>query len=54
MRTAVSPHEAGFLHALLTGDKTGLEQTDRNNLNRVGLGHVVVISGLHVTFFMGF
>ena len=48
------PREAGFLHALLTGDKTGLEETDRNNLNRVGLGHVVVVSGLHVTFLMGF
>ena len=44
------PREAGFLHALLTGDKTGLEETDRNNLNRVGLGHVVVVSVLHVTF----
>lgn len=46
--------QAGFLHALLTGDKTGLTHTDQNNLNRVGLGHVVVISGLHVTFLAGF
>lgn len=46
-------HEAGFLRAILTGDKSGIEQVDRDNFNRVGLGHVVVISGLHVTFLMG-
>ena len=46
--------QAGFLHALLTGDKTGLTDQDQNNFNRVGLGHVVVISGLHVTFLVGF
>lgn len=45
--------QAGFLHALLTGDKSGLDEVDQNNFNRVGLGHVVVISGLHVTFLVG-
>lgn len=48
------PEQAGFLHALLTGDKTGLDDVDQNNFNRVGLGHVVVISGLHVTYLLGF
>lgn len=47
------PELAGFLHALLTGDKTGLSDIDTHNFNRVGLGHVVVISGLHVTFLLG-
>lgn len=46
--------QAAFLHALLTGDKSGLAEADQNNFNRVGLGHVVVISGLHVTFLVGF
>lgn len=46
--------QAAFLHALLTGDKSGLADADQNNFNRVGLGHVVVISGLHVTFLVGF
>lgn len=46
--------QAGFLHALLTGDKTGLDERQQNNFNRVGLGHVVVISGLHVTYLLGF
>lgn len=45
--------QAGFLRAILTGDKSGLAQADRDDLNRVGLGHVAVISGLHVTFLMG-
>lgn len=46
--------QAAFLHALLTGDKSGLTDADQNNFNRVGIGHVVVISGLHVTFLVGF
>ena len=46
--------QAGFLHALLTGDKTGLDTVAQNNFNRVGLGHVVVISGLHVSYLLGF
>lgn len=47
------PDQAGFLHALLTGDKTGLSEEDTHNFNRVGLGHVVVISGLHVSYLLG-
>lgn len=46
--------QAGFLCALLTGDKSGLNEIDQHNVNRVGLGHVAVISGLHVTFLVGF
>lgn len=46
--------EAGFLRALLMGDKSGLEDIDQNHFNRVGLGHVVVISGFHVSVLMGF
>lgn len=45
--------QAGFLNALLTGDKTGLTEEDTHNFNRVGLGHVVVISGLHVSYLLG-
>lgn len=48
------PAQASFLHALLTGDKSGLDEVAQNQFNRVGLGHVVVISGLHVTFLVGF
>ena len=48
------PEQAAFLRALLTGDKSGLSDVDQHNFNRVGLGHVVVISGLHVSFLVGF
>ena len=47
------PEQAGFLRALLTGDKSGLDETDQHNFNRAGLGHVVVISGLHVSYLAG-
>lgn len=48
------PEQAGFLHALLTGDKSQLDETDQNHFKRVGLSHVVVISGLHLSFLAGF
>lgn len=48
------PEEAGFLCALLTGEKAGLDEGTQNHLNRVGLGHVVVVSGLHVSCLVGF
>lgn len=46
------PHD-GFLRALLTGDKSGLSEENTHQFNRVGVGHVVVISGLHVSFLLG-
>lgn len=48
------PEQAGFLCALLTGEKAGLDEGTQNCLNRVGLGHVVVVSGLHVSCLAGF
>ncbi len=52
--TLYPPDQAGLLRALLTGDKSQLPDVAQHGLNRVGLGHVVVISGLHVTFLVGF
>lgn len=48
------PDQAAFFHALVTGDKSGLDEETKHNLNRAGISHVVVISGLHVTFLVGF
>ena len=45
--------QAAFLKALHTGDKSGLSDSLTHSFNRVGLGHVVVISGLHVSFLLG-
>ncbi|MBR5533797.1 MAG: DNA internalization-related competence protein ComEC/Rec2, partial [Ruminiclostridium sp.] len=46
--------QTGFMKAVLTGDKSGLTDLEKNTFNRVGLGHVVVISGLHVSYLLGF
>lgn len=48
------PEQAAFLHALLTGDKSSLDEAAQHQFNRAGLGHVVVISGLHLSFLAGF
>ena len=40
---------AGFLAALLLGDKSGLSYSLRNTLSVAGLSHVVAVSGLHVS-----
>jgi competence protein ComEC len=36
------------LSALLVGDRTGIDKTLRQRFNRVGAGHLLAISGLHV------
>ena len=39
--------------ALTTGDESGLEDGIYSDLQRVGLAHVVAVSGLHVSFLCG-
>ena len=36
--------------ALLIGDKSGIEQEDRQSFSRAGLSHLMAVSGLHVGF----
>ena len=38
----------GMMAALVTGDKSGLSQTQWQQLNRTGTTHLMVISGLHI------
>ena len=47
---------APFMTALLTGDKTALyeENTLYGTLREAGLAHVVAVSGMHISFLMGF
>lgn len=45
--------QAPFLRALLTGDKSRIPDDVSRQFNRAGLSHVVVISGLHVSFLAG-
>ncbi|MBM6926443.1 DNA internalization-related competence protein ComEC/Rec2 [Pseudoflavonifractor phocaeensis] len=45
---------APLVTALLTGDKTGLPESQYAALRRSGLAHVIAVSGLHVSFLAGF
>lgn len=48
-----SPDTAGFLQALLTGDRSGLSYAENNALRRSGISHTVAISGMHVSILLG-
>lgn len=41
-------HEAGFVNAILTGDKYQLNDNEKQILRASGISHIVVISGFHV------
>jgi competence protein ComEC len=40
---------AGLPRAMLTGDRGGLTEADRNDLSAAGASHVLAVSGLHVS-----
>ena len=44
---------AGFITALLTGERDGLDQQSGTDLNEAGLTHITAVSGLHCTFLIG-
>lgn len=46
--------EGAMLRAMLTGDKTALDANIKNNLYRAGIGHIIAVSGLHLTIVIGF
>ncbi|MBQ4369840.1 MAG: DNA internalization-related competence protein ComEC/Rec2 [Oscillospiraceae bacterium] len=48
------PGQAGFVKALLTGDKTGLGPELSSVLKVSGISHVVAVSGMHLSFIVGF
>ena len=39
---------AGFVRAIVTGDRSGLSDPDRDALRTSGLSHVIAVSGMHV------
>lgn len=41
---------AGFVSAILTGDRTGLTIEDETAMSEAGLSHLFAVSGLHCTF----
>lgn len=44
---------AGVIVALVIGDQRGISQSDWKIFNRTGVGHLVSISGLHITMVAG-
>ena len=57
LRTAIGAafpaDTAGFLQALLLGDKTALSYAERNELSIAGIYHAVAVSGMHVSILLG-
>lgn len=45
--------EGGFLYALLLGNRNYLDPLDEQNLQKVGLSHIIAVSGLHLMFLVG-
>ena len=44
---------AGVIVALVVGDERGVGQSDWRVFNRTGVGHLIAISGLHITLIAG-
>ncbi len=44
----------GFIRALVLGDGTGLDREFKSSLQSIGVSHLLVISGLHVSLFLLF
>jgi len=44
---------AGVIVALVIGDQRGIDQADWQVFNRTGIGHLISISGLHITMVAG-
>ncbi|GAB3452308.1 DNA internalization-related competence protein ComEC/Rec2 [Massilia terrae] len=44
---------AGVIVALVIGDQRGIDQSDWAVFNRTGIGHLISISGLHITMVAG-
>lgn len=54
IRTALPGKEyAGVIVALVVGDQRAIDQSDWKVFNRTGIGHLVSISGLHITMVAG-
>ena len=51
--TLAGAQYAGVIVALVIGDQRGIDQADWQVFNRTGIGHLVSISGLHITMIAG-
>lgn len=46
--------EAGLVRAMVLGDGSGISQEDMSHFRQLGVSHVLVVSGLHMTVLAGF
>ncbi|MBA5687833.1 DNA internalization-related competence protein ComEC/Rec2 [Rugamonas apoptosis] len=52
-RALAGKEYAGVIVALVVGDQRGIPQSDWKVFNRTGIGHLISISGLHITMVAG-
>ncbi len=50
IKDSLPEKEAAFLSTVIIGDKHGLDDDEKDNYSKVGLSHILSISGLHVAF----
>lgn len=53
IRSQMTEREGGIAAALLTGDRSGVQNADAEALRRSGLGHILAISGMHMALLAG-
>lgn len=46
--------EAGLLRAMVLGDSGGISEEDMSRFRQLGVSHILVVSGLHMTILAGF
>lgn len=46
--------EAGLLRAMVLGDSGGVSEEDMSRFRQLGVSHILVVSGLHMTILAGF
>lgn len=53
IREGAAPQTSGIAAALITGDRSGIPPDQAEALRVAGLGHILAISGLHMSLFAG-
>lgn len=53
LSAAVPEDATGFLQALITGDRSGIPQKNRDEISDAGFSHVIAVSGMHVSILIG-
>ena len=51
---ALPRREAGLLKAMVVGDGSGISQEDMGHFRQLGVSHILVVSGLHMTVLAAF